>query len=108
MTLTASAASTRPPPTNIPASAPGQDSLRHQMPSTSSGLNVDAASANVSPIDNEMSSGRSAIASPIGNSATSPVASRKSRTRPGSTSVDTTPATLTSSPDVLDRNTENA
>ena len=45
----ATAAPEPSPPTSSPAIAPASVSPRHQMPSTSSGQNVDAATAKASP-----------------------------------------------------------
>jgi hypothetical protein len=106
--FTTSAVNTSPPPTTMPAAAPTQVSLRHQTPSSRTGQNVDAASANDMPTDSEMSDGRSTIASASGTPPAMAVANRKSRTRPRSTSVDSTPDTLTTSPDEVDRNAANA
>src|SRR4051812_20386441 len=102
------AAITSPPPTIMPAPAPTHVSLRHQMPSTSTGQNVDAANANVTPMLSDTSFGRSNNASASGIVPAMIAAHRKSRTRPGSTSVDSTPDTLTTSPDDVDRNAANA
>src|SRR5262245_31730292 len=100
--------STSPPPTSIPVAAPTQVSLRHQIPSSSTGENVDAASAKDIPTVSEMSVVRSTMATASGTTPATAVANRKSRTRPGSTSVDSTPATLTIRPDEVDRNAANA
>jgi hypothetical protein len=50
----------------------------------------------------------SSSASPMATAPVSTVAHRKSRTLPGRMSVDTTPATLTTRPDDVDRNAANA
>jgi hypothetical protein len=60
------------------------------------------------PTVSEMSVCRTAIASASGTPPATAVANRKSRTRPRSTSVDSTPDTLTTRPDDVDRNAANA
>src|SRR5215475_7894258 len=55
-TVTSTDAAANPPPTSRPAPAPVAVSPRHQVPSTSSGQNDDAATANASPTTWETSS----------------------------------------------------
>ena len=93
------------PPTASPLAAPNAVSPRHQMPSTSSGHNVEAATANANPTLRDNSSPPAVVsANGIGISPPTTAASRKSRTRPGSTSVASAPAKLTSRPDEVARN----
>ncbi len=54
--LIVTAAADVSPPTRIPAIAPASVKPRHQMPSTSSGQNVEAATANTSGTDSARSS----------------------------------------------------
>ncbi len=106
--LSTIANSTSEPPTTRPAVAPIQVSPRHQIPSTSSGQNVDAARAKDRPTLSERSSIGSSTAPAAAVPATTTAARRKSRTRAQSRSVEITEATLTSSPDEVDRNAANA
>ncbi len=92
----------------MPDTAPTQVSPRHQMPSTSSGQNVDAASANDMATVMDASLRGSTSARLTATAPVSTVAQRNSRTRPRRMSVETTPATLTNSPDEVDRNAANA
>ena len=85
-------------------SPPRAVSPRHQMPSTSSGHSVDAATANTSPTLRDNSRAEAASDSGIGTRPPTTAATRKSRTRPRSTSVANAPAMLTSSPDEVARN----
>src|SRR5688572_26653217 len=91
-------------PTITPAMAPGAVSPRHQMPRTSSGQNVAAATANTSGTVMAKSSRVTDSASAIGATMPSTAASRNRCRRPRSTSVNSTPARLTSSPDDVARN----
>src|SRR5690349_25086203 len=54
-TVTSTAPTAAPPPATTPAAAPAAVSPRHQMPSTSSGQKLDAATANASPTTCETS-----------------------------------------------------
>src|SRR3954469_21293504 len=92
------------PPTASPHAAPTLVSPRHQMPSTRSGHRVDAATANTSPTLRESSSDDASRDSGSGTMPPITAATRKSRTRPPSTSVDNAPAMLTSRPDDVARN----
>src|SRR5690606_34272254 len=67
-TLATTATSTRPPPAHMPTITPSHVSLRHHTPRTSSGANVDAASANDMPT--------LSVRSSIGNSTASATATR--------------------------------
>src|SRR6478672_6822486 len=103
-TRTTRAPSETPPPTISPANAPAVVRPRHQMPRTSNGQNVEAATANAMPTTREMSA--LVVGNAISNG-TRPATTadvRKSRTRPRNTSVDSTPAAATTSPDDVDRN----
>ncbi len=64
--VSTTAPATAPPPTSIPAIAPASVSRRHQMPSTSSGQNVDAATAKASPTARATPSPRRETASSSG------------------------------------------
>ena len=92
-----------PPPRNSPAAAPAAVSPRHQMPSTSRGHRVDAATAKTSPTVRERSSETTPIDRANGTAPARIAATRKSRTLPERTSVLSTPAMLTSRPDEVDR-----
>src|ERR1041384_4200133 len=48
-TVHSTAPAAAPPPVTIPAAAPADVNPRHQMPSTSSGQKLDAATANARP-----------------------------------------------------------
>ena len=104
------------PPTSSPATAPGAVSPRHQMPSSSRGQNVDAATAKARPtvratptlgLDSAMTHGTvTASTAPTRKAATPP-----SRRTPGQrpvTSWLSTPATAIASPDEVERNAANA
>src|SRR6478609_1664353 len=103
-TATVTAVPDNSPPTTSPYAAPSAVSPRHQMPSTSSGHSVDAATAKASPTLRDSSSPDVTSDSGIGISPPTTAATRKSRTRPRSTSVDNAPAMLTSSPDDVAKN----
>src|SRR5579884_1951130 len=99
------------PPSTRPATAPTSVSPRHQMPSTSIGQKVDAATAKASDTVWEKSNRVASSASPSGTSPATTAASRKSRTPARGNSdwlVDSTPATPTTSPDEVDRNAAQA
>src|SRR5436190_2450262 len=107
--VTSTAATAAPPPATNPATAPVAVNPRHHRPSTSSGQKVDAATANARPTTIDTSSAPTRPASTIGTSPATIAENRKSRTEPRpSTSVDSTPATLVSRPDELDRKAANA
>ncbi|SLA03299.1 Uncharacterised protein [Mycobacteroides abscessus subsp. abscessus] len=92
------------PPTARPAMAPAGVNPRHQIPSTRSGHSVDAAMAKTNPTVRDSSRSDAANEMTIASAPPIAAASRKSRTRPGSTSVDRAPATLMSRPDDVARN----
>ena len=105
------AATEQVPPTASPASAPTSVSRRHQMPSTSSGQNVDAATANTRPTERAMLTPGAASASPRGTTTAITAETRNAvigRSRRLTTSWLTTPATAIVSPDEVDRNAANA
>lgn len=103
-------------PTANPAAAPRAVSPVHQIPSSSKGQNVDAASANAHPTSSEMSISRATSASSIGGSIASAAAARKrrvreppaSRRRRGQMSYDRVPPSDTSKPEAVDMNAANA
>src|SRR4029079_19586253 len=102
--LSSTAAVDRTPPTSNPAAAQSAVGPRHQMPSTSSGQNVEAATAKTSGTVSAKSSRCTVSAIAIGNTADATAANRKSFHRPRRTSVNSTPARLTTSPDDVDTN----
>src|SRR6185437_1726417 len=102
------AANARPPPSRMPAAAPASVNPRHQMPNTSSGQNDEAATAKASPTPWARSSDETASMNASGTDQAAIVAARKPRSRPGSTSVDSTPATLSTSPVAAETNAANA
>ena len=91
-------------PTARPATAPAAVSPRHQMPSTSNGHSVEAATANTNPTPRDNSNDDAASAKGTGINPPITAAIRKSRTPPRSSSVEAAPAMLTSSPDDVARN----
>src|SRR5699024_9129567 len=111
----ASVAMTAPPeaspPPSMPTAAPYAVSPRHQIPRTSSGHNVEAATANASPTDVATLMSSTDTASTTGTSTATTVAARNAVTggsRRLSTSWLRTPATETARPDDVDRNAANA
>ena len=102
-------------PTTSPQAAPRAVSRSHQIPSSSSGQNVEAASANAQPTSTEMSSPRATSASSAGTTIAPSAAARKRRRRAAASratlrpkSCVTVPASDTSSPDAVDMNAANA
>src|SRR5262245_39816334 len=95
-TVHQTAVTAAPPPATMPAAAPGAVRPRHQIPSTSSGQKLEAATANASPTTVDTFNPDIRSASTIGTNPAISAATRKPRTepRPGpSTSVESTPAT---------------
>ena len=107
--VASTAVAASPPPTRSPAIAPTVVSLRHQMPSTRSGQNEEAATANARPTTLATGSDRTVSASANGTMSASAVAIRKARTPPAPRmSCAITPATETVSPEEVERNAANA
>src|ERR1700722_14611113 len=97
-----------PPPISTPAMAPRQVRLRHQIPSTSSGQNDDAAIAKAQPT--RMLAEKFSTAS-AATTATAPAPSahqRNDRTPPRSTSWERAPPPVPSSPEGVDRRAARA
>jgi hypothetical protein len=97
-----------PPPISMPIAAPVLVSRRHQIPSTISGQNDDAAMAKAHPTS-RASENRSISSAAV--VATAPAISahhRKEVTPPFMKSCDSAPATLTSRPDEVDRKAAKA
>src|SRR5581483_7461775 len=97
----------RMPPVTIPAAAPTVDKRRHQTPSTSSGQNVEAATAKARLTAVPTAMPPAPNDSPNGTSAAGIEAKRKLRTRPDparNTSCDSTDAVDTVRPAAVERN----
>jgi hypothetical protein len=95
-------------PTTIPTTAPGAVNPGHQMPSTSSGQNVEAATANA-----EVTSTPTSMLAAGSASSTTPLAAasgvnRSRRSVPGTRSCDSAPDTASSSPSEVARNAAKA
>src|SRR5258706_7251371 len=97
-----------PPPTTTPAVAPIQVRRRHQMPSTIRGQNDDAAMANAQPTSRPREKRLTGSAATVATAPASTAHSRNGPTPPRMTSCDSAPATLTSSPEEVDRKAANA
>ena len=97
-----------PPPTRTPAVAPIQVSRRHQMPSTISGQNEDAAMANAHPTSSPRENRLTGRAATVAIVPAMTAQSRNVPTPPRMTSCDSAPATLTSRPEEVDKNAAKA
>lgn len=107
--VASTALSAAPPPVTSPATAPGGVSPRHQMPSTSSGQNDDADTANARPTASATGTSVAATLPPSGTRIANSAAQRKLRAPHfGSTSWCSTPATAMVSPEAVDRNAAKA
>ncbi len=104
------------PPTSSPAMAPGAVNPSHQMPSSSSGQNVEAATAKARPTvratptsgdDSETRHGTSTAKTAATRNAVTPRSRRDPHRRPV-TSWLITPATAIDSPLLVERNAANA
>src|SRR5690349_12224269 len=109
----------RTPPVTRPAVAPATDSRRHQTPRTSSGQNVDAATAKANPTVSARLVLTASQLAAYGTTTATTAASRKVRIRGTSPparrpmvrarkSWSMTPATEMVSPDAVERNAANA
>src|SRR4051812_21999995 len=99
------------PPARSPATAPDGVSPRHQMPSTSSGQNVDAATAKARPTARATERSGAASAAARGTP-TAAVAATRNAVTPDQRSLRTswarTPDTAMARPDDVERNAANA